>query len=87
MEECSRQKKLHKQRHSKVRKEKTRGLNQFGSQCIHTWICHNKASCITILNKQKCLFFFFKIGEQEGKTGLRVGTSGRGEDKGKGEGG
>jgi hypothetical protein len=46
--------------------------------------------CITILNKQKCLFFpfFYKIGEQEGGTGHAlgggVGPCGRGEEVGKG---
>jgi hypothetical protein len=30
---------------------------------------NNETPCRAILNKQKRLFFFFKNGEQEGKTG------------------
>jgi hypothetical protein len=46
-------------------------------------------TCIVILNKQKCLFFFsYKIEEQEGRMGpvWKVGTSGR-KEVGKGVGG
>jgi hypothetical protein len=35
------------------------------------WNCHKETPCIAILNKQKCHFFpfFYKIREQEGRTG------------------
>jgi hypothetical protein len=37
---------------------------------VCVWKCHKDTSAIAILNKQKCHFFFFyKIGEQEGRTG------------------
>jgi hypothetical protein len=35
--------------------------------------CHKETPCVVSLNNQKChfflLLFFFKIGEQEGRTG------------------
>jgi hypothetical protein len=43
--------------------------------------------CVAILNKQKChLFFFYKIGEQEGRTGTAWGglVPVGGEEVGKG---
>jgi hypothetical protein len=51
------------------------------------WKCHKEAPCIAILNKQNVrVVFFYKVGEQEGRTDpvWRVGTSGRGEDVRKG---
>jgi hypothetical protein len=45
----------------------------------------SQIKCIAILNKQKCLFFFFKnrTGRQN-LSYLGIGTSGRGEDIRKG---
>jgi hypothetical protein len=63
-------------------------INQFGSQYIYTRQCHKETPCVAILNKQKYnffSFFFYKIREQEGKTGWKgVGTSRRREVVGKG---
>jgi hypothetical protein len=52
---------------------------------LYTWKCHEETSCVPILNKQKCHFFFYKIKEQECGTGpaLGFGTSGREEEVGK----
>jgi hypothetical protein len=37
---------------------------------IYTWKCHKEMPCVALLNKQKCHFFsFYKIREQEGRTG------------------
>jgi hypothetical protein len=41
--------------------------------------------CVTILNKQNAIFFFYKIGEQVGWG--RAGTSGKRKKVGKGVGG
>jgi hypothetical protein len=54
---------------------------------IHIYIEMLQGNSLTILNKQKCHFFFlYKIGEQEGGSGpvLGVGTSGREEERRKG---
>jgi hypothetical protein len=48
-----------------------------------------QGNTLCFLNKQKCHFiFFYTIGEQEGRTGPveGVGTSGRGDEVGKGHG-
>jgi hypothetical protein len=53
---------------------------------IYMEISQGNSLC-TILNQQKCHFYFFyKIKEQKGRTGLirGVGTSGKGEEEGKG---
>jgi hypothetical protein len=45
-----------------VDRRKIEELNQFELQYIHTW------KCVAVLNKNVS-FFFYKIGEQEGRTG------------------
>jgi hypothetical protein len=44
-------------------------MNQLGLEYI-TEKCHNETPWIASLYTQKCLFFFFKNEEQEGKTGF-----------------
>jgi hypothetical protein len=60
-------------------------MNQFGLQYIYTWKCHKKTPCIVILNKQKC-HAFYKNKKQKGRAGpaLEIGTSGKGDNLGKG---
>jgi hypothetical protein len=36
---------------------------------MYTWKYHKEMPYVVTFNKQKCHFFLFKIGEQEGKTG------------------
>jgi hypothetical protein len=43
-------------------------MNQFGLECIYVWKCHKETPYIAILNKN-VMFFFYKIGEHEGRTG------------------
>jgi hypothetical protein len=57
-----------------------REVKQFRLYYIYTWKCHKETPCVAILNKQKCLFFFFiyKIKEQESRTGSSLGVSASG---------
>jgi hypothetical protein len=45
-------------------------MNKFGLEHIYKWKYHKETPCVAIFKKQKCHFsFFYKIGEQDGKTG------------------
>jgi hypothetical protein len=57
-----------------------------GLQYIHTCKRYKETPCVAILNKQKCHpVFFYKVGEQESRTGpdwgdlIPVGGGGGGE--------
>jgi hypothetical protein len=43
-------------------------VNQFGLQYIYTWKCHKEMPWVAIFNKN-VIFFFYKIREQDGRTG------------------
>jgi hypothetical protein len=43
-------------------------VNQFRIEYIDTWKCQEETPCVAILNKN-VIFFFYKIREQEGRTG------------------
>jgi hypothetical protein len=36
---------------------------------IYTWKCHKETPCIAIIKKKSQFFSFYKIREQEGRTG------------------
>jgi hypothetical protein len=57
-----------------LRKKKNRGDKPI-LVIIHICMkCHKETPCIDNLNKQKChLFFFYKVSEQYGETGLAWG--------------
>jgi hypothetical protein len=61
-------------------------MNQFGLSYIYAWKFHKETPCIAILNEQKCHFFSLsKLQKRRIEQVLSggVGTSGRGEDRGK----
>jgi hypothetical protein len=62
-------------------------MNELWALYLYTWKCHNETPCITVWNKQKCLFFFFlqkQRTRQKNVLSVRIDSSEIGGDIRKG---